>query len=246
MESQMKVTRKQFKLGVGGLGSLAAATGTATRTTLLPLVLIAGIVAGCASTSPLQYTGLASTARLAPNPQDKDGRIPFVFSAADVDWSYYTSVMLDPVTIYHGADQQFGGASDADKSELSSYMQTQFAAAINKQYALATVAGARTLRVHVTLTGAETSTPVLSTLTKVVPAGLVVNTVQTARGKQASFTGSVSFAVEIYDSESNRLLRAYVEKQYPGAENVVTSFGSLSASRAGIRNGSEDLLANLH
>jgi predicted RNA binding protein with dsRBD fold (UPF0201 family) len=242
----MKANCKQFKVDVSGPGSLAAARRSATRTALVPLLLIAGIVAGCASTGPVDYTGLASTARLAPNPQNKDGRVPFAYSAPDVDWSRYTSVMLDPVTIYQGADQQFGGASNADISELSTYMHAQFDEAIKERYGLVTMAGAGTLRVHVTLTGVETSTPVLSTLTKVVPAGLVVNTVQTARGKQASFTGSVSFAVEIYDSESNRLLRAYVEKQYPGAENIVTSFGSLSASKAGIRNGSEDLLAKLH
>ena len=228
------------------LDSLAAATGSATRTAWLPLVLMAGVLAGCASSRPVDYTGLASTAWLAPNPQNRNGRIPFAYSAPDVDWSRYTSVMLDPVTIYEGADQQFGDASGADKSKLASYTQTRFAEALKGRYALATVGGSRTLRVHVTLTGVETSTPVLSTLTKVAPAGIVVNTVQTARGKQASFSGSISFAVEVYDSESNQLLRAYIEKQYPAAENVVASFGSLSASEAGIRNGAEDLLAKLH
>jgi hypothetical protein len=39
-----------------------------------------------------------------------------------------------------------------------------------------------------------------------------------ARDKQAIFSGSVSYAVEIYDSASNRLLCAYVAKQYPWAE----------------------------
>jgi uncharacterized protein DUF3313 len=47
-----------------------------------------------------------------------------------------------------------------------------------------------------------------------------------ARDKQAIFSGSVSYAVEIYDSASNRLLCAYVAKQYPWAENLFASFGT--------------------
>ena len=241
----MKASRKRFVFGVGGLSSLTAIAGTAKRATALSMVLITGVLTGCASTSPVAYSGLASTAELAPNPLNEHGRVPFLYSAADLDWSRYTSVMLDPVTIYQGPDRQFDGASDGDTSKLSSYMQTQFAKTLGSRYAVATKAGAGTLRIRVTLTGVETSTPVLSTLTKIVPAGLVVNTVQTVRGKPASFTGSVSFAVEIYDSESNRLLRAYVEMQYPAAENVVMSFGSLSASEAGIRTGAKDLMAKL-
>ena len=96
-----------------------------------------------------------------------------------------------------------------------------------------------------TLTGAETSTSVLSPLTKILPAGLVLNTVNTARDKQAPFTGSVSFAVEIYDGTSNRLLRSYVEKQYPAAMNVAASFGALGAAKTGIDKGADDLLAKL-
>ncbi|MEA3098850.1 DUF3313 family protein, partial [Caballeronia mineralivorans] len=70
--------------------------------------------------------------------------------------------------------------------------------------------------------------------------------VQTARDKQAFFTGSVSYAVEIYDGASNHLLRAHVTKQYPWAENVAVSFTALGASRSGVRNGAEALLAQLH
>ncbi len=125
-------------------------------------------------------------------------------------------------------------------------MQAQLGVALRGKYALANAPGPNTLRVHVTLTGAEASTPVLSTVSKIAPGGVLVNGVQSVRDKQAAFTGSISYAVEIYDSASGRLLRAYVSKQYPFAENVLASFGTLDASRAGIRNGSQDLLAQLH
>jgi hypothetical protein len=33
---------------------------------------------------------------------------------------------------------------------------------------------------------------------------------QAARGKEGAFTGSVSYAVEVYDASTNQLLGAYV------------------------------------
>lgn len=212
---------------------------------VLLLGLCAGALGGCTATHPVNYRGLASASQMAPNPQDKDGHVPFRYSATDIDWASYTSVVLDPVPIYDGSDQQFGDMSAADRKTLADYMQAQFGEALKGKYALVNAPGPNTLRIHATLTGAEASTPVISTVSKIAPVGLVVNSVQSVRDKEASFSGSVSYAVEIYDSTSGRLLRAYVSKQYPFAENVAASFGTLDASRAGIRNGSDDLLAQL-
>jgi hypothetical protein len=204
-------------------------------------------LAGCSTTHPVNYQGLASTSQLTANPRDKDGRIPLIFASSTVDWPRYNAAMLDPVTIYDGPDQQFCEVSKDEKATLAAYARDQFAHALRgHNYRSADTPGPRTLRIHVTLTGVETSTPVIGTLTKIAPAGLLVNTVQTARNKQAAFSGSVSYAVEVYDSTSNRRLRAYVSKQYPMAVDAFSSFGALDAARAGLRNGSQDLPPLLH
>jgi hypothetical protein len=210
----------------------------------LPLILFTAAVTGCATTHPVNYQRLASAPQLAPNPQDGHGHVPFLYSAP-IDWHKYCAVIVDPVIVYSGPDQQFGDTSDADKAVLAAYMQKEFAEALKPEFALAEAPGPATLRVHLTLTGLETNTPVLSSLTKIAPVNLVINVVQTARDKQAIFTGSASYAVEIYDSASNQLLRAYVAKQYPFAENLFASFGTSAASRAGIRNGARDLVTQL-
>jgi hypothetical protein len=208
-------------------------------------LLYTAALSGCATTHPVNYQRLASAPQLAPNPEDKHGHVPFLYSAADNDWHKYDAVIVDPVIVYSGPDQQFGDTADANKAELAVYMQKQFAEALKPKFALVTEPGPATLRIHVTLTGVETSTPVLCSLTKIAPVNAIVNVVQTARDKQAIFTGSVSYAVEIYDSASNQLLRAYVAKQYPWAENLFASFGTSAASRSGIRNGAKDLMAQL-
>ncbi|WP_036839894.1 DUF3313 domain-containing protein [Pleomorphomonas oryzae] len=210
----------------------------------LALLLVTGGLAGCAS-QPVRYQGLASAAQLTANPKDKVGHVPFVYAASNTDWSQYSAFLLDPVLIYSGPDGQFGNVSDEDKRALASYIQEQFAGALKAKFAAATTPSANTLRIRVTLTGVEANVPILGTVSKVVPAGAVMNTVQTARDKQGLLSGSVSYAVEIYDSTSNRLLRAYISKQYPWAVNVFASFGPLDAARAGIRMGADDLVLQL-
>lgn len=57
--------------------------------------------------------------------------------------------------------------------------------------------------------------------------------------------GSVNYAVEIYDAPSNRLLSAYVTKQYPNAMNAGATFVRLKGSKVGIEKGADALLADL-
>ncbi|POR47465.1 uncharacterized protein DUF3313 [Paraburkholderia eburnea] len=209
------------------------------------LVIGCILLAGCASTAPVPHESLPSSTQLQTNPQDKDGRVPYVYAVPGVEWRRYTNVMVDPVAIYHGTDAQFKSTTEADRDAIAAYMQGQFTDVLKGHYTIVQVAAPDTLRIHLTLTGIATSTPVLAALTKISPAGLVINTVNNLQGRPAILTGSVSYAVDIYDSTSSRLLRAYTAWQYPGAENIAASFGALGAAKAGVRNGAQSLLAQL-
>jgi hypothetical protein len=208
-------------------------------------VVCLGLLAGCATTHPVAYKDLASSTELTANAQDKRGHLPYQYTAADCDWSTYHGVLLDPVVIYRGADQQFGKLSESNKAALASYMQLQFTQALQSRYAIVPAAGPHTLRIHVTLTGAETTVPVLATVNQLMPVGALVNTVRSAADRPSRSMGSISYAVEIYDGASHRLLRAYVSKQYPAAEDIPASVGALGASEAAIRKGAKALLAEL-
>jgi len=201
-------------------------------------------LAGCATTRPMPYQGIQSSSYLRPNEQAHRGHQPYVYDTP-VDWSRYRSFVMDPVDIYRGPDQQFEKVSDADKQVLAGYMQEQFQAKLRERYAQVFEPRSGTLRVHVTLTGARASTRFISTFTKMDIGGAPYNTVQAVRGREGLFTGSVSYAVEIYDSSTQKLLKAYVDKQYPNAMNMKATFGALSAARTGIQKGADNLLDNL-
>jgi hypothetical protein len=206
---------------------------------------IALAAAGCASTKPVAYSGIASSAQLQPSANDVSGRVPFEYWA-QVNWRSYSTFILEPVTIYQGADNQFEKVSEEDKVSLAQYMQTRFTEKLSTRFKSVAAPSTNTLRIKVTLTGAKDSTPVVGTYTRFdLLLGGPYNVVQAARGKEGAFTGSVSYAVEIYDASTNQLLGAYVTKQYPSPYNLKATLGKRKASIAGIEKGADQLLAYL-
>jgi uncharacterized lipoprotein YmbA len=211
----------------------------------LPLLLAACLaLAGCASTQPVPYGGLASSSQLRPNLNDQSGRIPYNYTTP-VDLRDYKNIIVDPVVVYRGQDGQFEDVTEQDKAALAAYMQEKFEAKLRSRFRLTRDVGWSTLRLKLTLTGAKSSTRFLSTASRFDLAGGPHNMVQAARGKEGAFTGSVMYAVELYDASTNLLVNAYVTKQYPGPYNLGASLGLMDASRAGVRNGAEALLAQL-
>lgn len=171
--------------------------------------------------------------------------MPFLYNAPDSHLPEYTKVILDPVVVYTGPDQQFGKLSAADQQQLASYMQGEFTKALASRYTPVVTPGPSTLRIHVTLTGASTTTPVLGTVKQILPVGALVGTVQSAADKPSKLLGSVTYAVEVYDSTTNHLLRAFVVKEFPASENIPASIGTLAAAETGIRKGAKLLVGEL-
>jgi hypothetical protein len=206
--------------------------------------LVCLAMAACSTTHPVPYSGLASAPQMSPNRGELSSRIPYQFNS-HTDWSRYTAVTVDPVLVYSGPDQQFEDVSDKDKQTLAGTMQAQFTQKLRKRFRTASGSETDALRIKLTLTGAKTSTAVLSTLSRFDLVGGPYNAVQAVRGKEGAMTGSVSFAVEIFDAKSDALLAAYVSKQYPKSWNLGATIGRLSASNVGIDKGADELIAYL-
>ncbi|MQB07906.1 DUF3313 domain-containing protein [Agrobacterium tumefaciens] len=202
------------------------------------------MLASCTAADPTAYTGLASAQHLKANPGDRTGRVPYRYDGG-ANFRQYDKVIVDPVTVYRGQDNQFVKVSEQDKTALAIYMQSQFTQKLRTRFSVVNSPSMGTLRVHLTLTGAKTTTPVLGPFSHLDVGGGVYNAVQAVRDKEGSMTGSVAYAVEIYDAMTKTLLSAYVTKQYPNAMNVGASFGALKASQVAIDKGADALLAQL-
>ncbi|NPT56888.1 DUF3313 domain-containing protein [Paraburkholderia elongata] len=215
---------------------------------LVPLLFAAAAVltlTACAGVQPVAYTGISSAPQLTQNHGDDSSKVPYKY-AAPVVWSRYTQVLLDPVVVYQGNDKQFGDMKDVDQAALADYMGKTFSEKLATRFNVAKQTGPNTLRVKLTLTGAEKTTLLVGQVMHFDLAGNLYNGVQSIRGGQGAFSGSVSYAVEVYDSASGQLLKAYVSKQYPNAMNLPAAFGSLSAAKTGLDKGADALVAQLH
>ncbi|ERK16218.1 hypothetical protein L579_4126 [Pantoea sp. AS-PWVM4] len=183
---------------------------------------------------------------MTPNTSEDSDRIPFRY-AAPVNWNKYRSITLEPVQIYGGSDAQFNDLSPDDRRKLADYMQKKFSEVLAEKFVVDAATGTSpSLRLKLTLTGADTTPQVVGTFTKFDLAGGPYNIVQSVRGGRGLMSGYVNYAVEIKDAETNELLLAYVTEQYPNAMNVGATFGSLSAAETGIDKGAEQLLEKLH
>lgn len=203
------------------------------------------VASGCSGTAPIKYSDLASSSRLTPNTAQDSDRIPFKY-AAPVDWSKYRNIIIEPVTIYQGRDGQFNDMSPDDRRQLADYMQKKFTEVLASRFAtISAPESSPSLRLKLTLTGADTTPQVIGTVTKFDLAGGPYNIVQSIRGGKGLMSGYVHYAVEIQDATSRALLLAYVAEQYPNAMNIGATLGSLSAAETGIDKGAEELLKKL-
>ncbi|MCX8966030.1 DUF3313 domain-containing protein [Erwinia psidii] len=208
------------------------------------MLMTAVTMAGCAGTQPVPYSNLQASSRMQPNTGDDAYRVPYRYTT-NPNWQQYHQAILEPVAVYSGADNQFGKMDAGDQQELATYMQQQFGDRLKQRFSMVNTPAPGTLRIKLTLTGADTTTPVAGTFTKFDLAGGPYNIVQSIRGREGMMNGWVSYATEIYDAQTNQLLAAWVEKQYPNAMNVSASIGSLSAAKVGVEKGADDLIDRL-
>lgn len=208
------------------------------------LVLLMMAVAGCASQEPFPYAGIESAREMRPNKDATSDRVPFAYKTR-VDWSSFTNVMLEPVNLYSGADEQFADVTSEDKRDLANYMTVKFSEALGTRFRFVSRPVPHTLRIRLTLTGVETTTPVLATFSRFDIGMGSYNLVQAARDRKGTFSGSVSYVVEIYDASTLRLLESYVSRQYPEVYDIRSTFGRFTAAKSGISRGATSLVDTL-
>ena len=194
-------------------------------------------LAACATTPPPSQA-LSSSAFLRPT---SDKTRPYAYRRPDVNFAAYSRVMIPPTAIYSGPDAQFGKMSAADRQALAIYMHQEFSKVLGRRFQLVGQPGPGTLRARLTLTGAEASTPVLSTVSHVLPVGLVVNAGAQATGGRGTFSGWASYAVEIEDAQTGTLLYAHVASRSANALDITANFGGLDAAKAGVRSAADQL-----
>lgn len=152
--------------------------------------------------------------------QDKPGTESWTYAQPTAVFTKYRTVIVDPTTVYQGPDAQFDGVDPADRSRYAATITDELRREIAKTFPAPSRPQADTLRLRVTILGATKTKGGVATATRVTPVGFGLSALKSALGKGGSFTGSILYAVEVYDARTNELLLAAVRRRTPDPLDV--------------------------
>lgn len=220
------------------------------RTKLLsPLLCTSLAIAATACTvtqqAPLkpsaEGSGLVNYSRLNPGgPGQADLR--YVNPAAR--WTQYHNILIEPVTYWAGDGDT--RVSPADQRALCNYFQQALQQQFSKQFTVVTADGPGVMVLQVALTNAEAATPVLRTVSMLIPQARVLATLKYVATGSYPFIGSAQVAAKLTDSQTGMVLGEWVDRQIGGgsiqtaaqwqwgdAENAITQWATTAATRIG-------------
>jgi hypothetical protein len=167
----------------------------------------------------------------------------WTYARPGLDLSTYRSFIVEPVRVYDGPDAQF---EDVDRDDRARYADivTQ---RVRDEFAgrLATRAGPGTARIRLTLVGMDGTQGGVATATRISPLGLVSSAVRSVSGREGRLTGSMLFAVELFDSRSGQVQAAAVRRRTPDALDIPATISTTETVEAIARDLARDLRERL-
>ena len=172
---------------------------------------------------------LKSASRMA---QDAPGSESWTYAKPRSAFTKYRTVIIEPTQVYNGPDAQFDGIPSADRQRFADIVTQELRAEVVKAFPSPAQAQADTLRIRVTLLGARKTKGGLATATRVTPLGFGTSALKSALGKTGSFTGSLLYAVELYDGRTNELMLAAVRRRTPDPLDIPATLSTTDTVKA--------------
>jgi len=164
--------------------------------------------------------------------QDKSGSESWTYAGPVAKFAKYRTVIVLPTKVYQGADAQFEGIEPADRAKFAAIVTDELRSELAKSFPTPAKPQADTLRIQVTLLGGQKTKGGVATATRVTPIGIGLSAVKSALGKQGTFTGSLLYAVEVYDAQTNELLLAAVRRRTPDPLDVPATLSTTDTVKA--------------
>lgn len=168
--------------------------------------------------------------------QDKPGTESWTYAQPTSVFLKYRTVIVDPTLVYTGPDAQFDDVEIADRSKYAAMITEELRSELVKTFPSPARPQADTLRVKVTLLGAQKTIGGVATATRVTPMGFATSALKSALGKKGSFTGSVLYSVELFDGRTNELLLAAVRRRTPDPLDVPATLSTADTVKSVARD----------
>jgi uncharacterized protein DUF3313 len=191
--------------------------------------VLATAVSATAQTRDHAPVALQSANRMS---QDAPGSESWTYAQPREVFRKYRTVIVDPATVYQGPDAQFDGIEMVDRQRFAAIVTQELQSEIAKAFPVPARPQADTLRLRVTLLGAQKTKGGIATATRVTGFGFATSALKSALGKQGSFTGSLLYSVEIYDARTGELLLAAVRRRTPDPLDIPATLSTTDTMKA--------------
>ena len=156
-------------------------------------------------------------------------------------WTSYRQVMISPVTFWAGDSTQI---SSADQQALVNYFNQQLQQELGKKFTIAQQPGPGVLKIEVAMTDAETATPLLRSITMIVPQAHMVSNLKYLATGTFPFVGGAQAEIRISDSVTGKVQAEGLDRRIGGgsfttgfqwqwgdAENAITKWSEILSER---------------
>jgi hypothetical protein len=143
----------------------------------------------------------------------KEGQAALVYINPNADWSKYTKIMLQPVQYWDNSDST---EPIADEQKLVTYFHNQLQTTLQKNFTLVDQPGPDVLVLYVALINATSATPVLRSISVVVPQARLLNGLQSLATGSYAFVGSAEAEMKAVDGSTGEFLAGAIDQRSGG------------------------------
>lgn len=196
--------------------TIRASGARRSRSLLAAVALIA--VAGCSTTQRVKVKEPGQCVFLRPIVCQKlapgGGKLADMrYVNPGVQWSRYDKVMVMPISFW-GGDKDKLPASD--RQALADYFHATLVAHLGQKFEVVEQPSPGAMKLQIAITDASAATPVLRTISMVVPQARALNTLKYLATGTYSFVGSTQGEAELSDSTTGQVLAAVMDRRVGG------------------------------
>ena len=184
------------------------------------VVVMAGLLSGCAGSYQARSVDLKDTATVLVNPdilkEGGSGEALYRYMNPDVAFSQYDKVIIDPVLICKQATLDAGELENYQKLANNAFVYLRDALSID--YRVVTAPEPRTMRVQFAIVDADSSKPVRNFLSTVMPIGMGLSLVKYAATGKQSGVGEITAEFRVTDASTGQLIAAAVDRRVGGKD----------------------------
>jgi hypothetical protein len=219
-----------------------------TRAGLVTATLfLAGMLTGCSVTQKeaVEKSSLSSSGFLGPDysrlAPGGEGQTSLRYINPSAQWTQYNKILVMPVSFWGNEATKI---PLADQQALCNFLYQALRDQLGKKFRLVEQPGPGVMVVQVALTDVEAATPVLRSVTMVVPQARALSTLKYLATGTYPFVGAAQAEAKITDGGTGELLGEWVDRrvgsgniqtaaqwQWGDVENVMNTWSAMAAEK---------------